>query len=97
MTSLARRLSLGLPPAPWFAQRVRVAALAQDAALVAGSTRVPFACGASLPDKTSRVASPPASQDFELAVADGISNSAYKLLAAAKRGRRHVRLCQKRT
>jgi 3-carboxy-cis,cis-muconate cycloisomerase len=37
MTSLARRLGLGLPPAPWFAQRVRVAALAQDAALVVGA------------------------------------------------------------
>jgi hypothetical protein len=27
MTSLARRLSLGLPPAPWFTQRVGMAAL----------------------------------------------------------------------
>jgi 3-carboxy-cis,cis-muconate cycloisomerase len=34
MTGLAERLGLELPPAPWFAQRVRVAALAQDAALV---------------------------------------------------------------
>ena len=30
-------LSLELPPAPWFTQRVRVAALAQDAALVVGA------------------------------------------------------------
>jgi 3-carboxy-cis,cis-muconate cycloisomerase len=37
MTSLAKRLRLDLPPAPWFAQRVRVAALAQDAALVVGA------------------------------------------------------------
>src|SRR5580693_3917381 len=37
MVSLAKRLGLGLPPAPWFAQRVRVAALAQDAALVVGA------------------------------------------------------------
>lgn len=37
MIALARKLSLGLPPAPWFAQRVRVAALAQDAALVVGA------------------------------------------------------------
>jgi 3-carboxy-cis,cis-muconate cycloisomerase len=37
MKSLARGLGLALPPAPWFAQRVRVAAFAQDVALVAGS------------------------------------------------------------
>jgi 3-carboxy-cis,cis-muconate cycloisomerase len=37
MTALARHLELGLPPAPWFTQRVRVAALAQDAALVVGA------------------------------------------------------------
>jgi 3-carboxy-cis,cis-muconate cycloisomerase len=37
MTSLAKQLGLGLPPAPWFTQRVRVAALAQDAALVVGT------------------------------------------------------------
>ena len=37
MTSLARQLELGLPPAPWFTQRVRVAALAQDMALVIGA------------------------------------------------------------
>src|ERR1700730_17859242 len=37
MVSLAKRLGLGLPPAPWFTQRVRVAALAQDAALVVGA------------------------------------------------------------
>jgi 3-carboxy-cis,cis-muconate cycloisomerase len=37
MLSIARRLRLDLPPAPWFAQRVRVAALAQDAALVVGA------------------------------------------------------------
>jgi 3-carboxy-cis,cis-muconate cycloisomerase len=37
MKSLARRLELKLPPAPWFTQRVRVAALAQDAALVVGA------------------------------------------------------------
>ena len=37
MKSLARQLDLGLPPAPWFTQRVRLAALAQDAALVVGA------------------------------------------------------------
>jgi 3-carboxy-cis,cis-muconate cycloisomerase len=37
MKSLAKQLGLALPPAPWFAQRVRVAALAQDAALVVGA------------------------------------------------------------
>jgi len=37
MKRLASRLGLGLPPAPWFAQRVRVAAFAQDAALVVGA------------------------------------------------------------
>jgi 3-carboxy-cis,cis-muconate cycloisomerase len=37
MKSLARRLDLALPPAPWFAQRVRVAGFAQDAALVTGA------------------------------------------------------------
>lgn len=37
MTTLAKQLGLALPPAPWFAQRVRVAALAQDAALVVGA------------------------------------------------------------
>jgi 3-carboxy-cis,cis-muconate cycloisomerase len=37
MVSLAKRLGLDLPPAPWFTQRVRVAALAQDAALVVGA------------------------------------------------------------
>jgi 3-carboxy-cis,cis-muconate cycloisomerase len=37
MTSLARQLKLALPPAPWFTQRVRVAALAQDMALVVGA------------------------------------------------------------
>ena len=37
MTVLAKQLGLGLPPAPWFTQRVRVAALAQDAALVVGA------------------------------------------------------------
>lgn len=37
MTELARRLGLRLPPAPWFTQRVRIAALAQDAALAAGA------------------------------------------------------------
>ncbi|WP_422002031.1 3-carboxy-cis,cis-muconate cycloisomerase [Reyranella sp.] len=37
MVSLAKRLKLDLPAAPWFAQRVRVAALAQDAALVVGA------------------------------------------------------------
>jgi 3-carboxy-cis,cis-muconate cycloisomerase len=37
MTVLARELQLALPPAPWFTQRVRVAALAQDIALVCGA------------------------------------------------------------
>ncbi|MFO1086922.1 MAG: lyase family protein [Reyranellaceae bacterium] len=37
MKTLARQLGLALPPAPWFAQRVRVAAFAQDAALVVGA------------------------------------------------------------
>jgi 3-carboxy-cis,cis-muconate cycloisomerase len=37
MTSLAKQLRLALPPAPWFTQRVRVAALAQDMALVVGA------------------------------------------------------------
>ena len=37
MKSLAKQLDLKLPPAPWFTQRVRVAAFAQDAALVVGA------------------------------------------------------------
>ena len=37
MTVLAGRLGLKLPPGPWFTQRVRVAALAQDIALVCGA------------------------------------------------------------
>jgi len=37
MKALARRLDLVLPPAPWFTQRVRIAAFAQDAALVVGA------------------------------------------------------------
>jgi 3-carboxy-cis,cis-muconate cycloisomerase len=37
MKALARHLDLKLPPAPWFAQRVRVAAFAQDTALVVGA------------------------------------------------------------
>src|ERR1700754_506969 len=37
MVALAKRLKLELPAAPWFTQRVRVAALAQDAALVVGA------------------------------------------------------------
>jgi 3-carboxy-cis,cis-muconate cycloisomerase len=37
MVALAKRLKLDLPAAPWFTQRVRVAALAQDAALVVGA------------------------------------------------------------
>jgi len=37
MASLARQLKLAVPPAPWFTQRVRVAALAQDMALVVGA------------------------------------------------------------
>jgi 3-carboxy-cis,cis-muconate cycloisomerase len=37
MKALARHLGLPLPPGPWFTQRVRVAALAQDSALVVGA------------------------------------------------------------
>jgi 3-carboxy-cis,cis-muconate cycloisomerase len=37
MTVLATELQLALPPAPWFTQRVRIAALAQDIALVCGA------------------------------------------------------------
>ncbi len=37
MKVLAERLELALPPGPWFTQRVRVAALAQDIALVCGA------------------------------------------------------------
>jgi 3-carboxy-cis,cis-muconate cycloisomerase len=37
MTLLAKELKLALPPAPWFTQRVRVAAVAQDMALVVGA------------------------------------------------------------
>jgi len=37
MKALAKRLKLALPPGPWFTQRVRVAALAQDGALVVGA------------------------------------------------------------
>ncbi|MBS0520206.1 MAG: 3-carboxy-cis,cis-muconate cycloisomerase, partial [Proteobacteria bacterium] len=37
MSALARELDLALPPAPWFTQRVRLAALAQDCALVCGA------------------------------------------------------------
>jgi 3-carboxy-cis,cis-muconate cycloisomerase len=37
MEALAQRLNLALPPAPWFAQRVRIAAFAQDVALVTGA------------------------------------------------------------
>jgi 3-carboxy-cis,cis-muconate cycloisomerase len=37
MLALARELGLALPPAPWFTQRVRVAAFAQDCALVVGA------------------------------------------------------------
>jgi 3-carboxy-cis,cis-muconate cycloisomerase len=37
MVLLAKQLKLGLPPAPWFTQRVRVAALAQDMSLVVGA------------------------------------------------------------
>ncbi|MFN4015146.1 MAG: 3-carboxy-cis,cis-muconate cycloisomerase [Reyranella sp.] len=37
MTLLAKQLGLALPPAPWFTQRVRIAALAQDCALVVGA------------------------------------------------------------
>jgi len=37
MKALARTLKLALPPGPWFTQRVRVAALAQDCALLVGA------------------------------------------------------------
>ena len=37
MKDLARRLDLALPAAPWFAQRVRIAAFAEDVALVTGA------------------------------------------------------------
>ncbi len=37
MKAMAKALKLTLPPAPWFTQRVRVAALAQDSALVVGA------------------------------------------------------------
>ncbi|MBV8393270.1 MAG: 3-carboxy-cis,cis-muconate cycloisomerase [Alphaproteobacteria bacterium] len=37
MVVLAKHLELTLPPGPWFTQRVRVAALAQDIALVCGA------------------------------------------------------------
>jgi 3-carboxy-cis,cis-muconate cycloisomerase len=37
MTTLAKRLDLALPPGPWFTQRVRVAAFAQDCALTVGA------------------------------------------------------------
>ena len=37
MKSMAKALKLALPAAPWFTQRVRVAALAQDSALVVGT------------------------------------------------------------
>lgn len=37
MKALARALKLALPPGPWFTQRVRVAALAQDCALLVGA------------------------------------------------------------
>jgi 3-carboxy-cis,cis-muconate cycloisomerase len=37
MISLAKQLGLALPPAPWFTQRVRVAAVGQDMALVVGA------------------------------------------------------------
>jgi 3-carboxy-cis,cis-muconate cycloisomerase len=37
MVLLGKQLKLGLPPAPWFTQRVRVAALGQDMALVVGA------------------------------------------------------------
>jgi 3-carboxy-cis,cis-muconate cycloisomerase len=37
MKSVAKALKLALPAAPWFTQRVRVAALAQDSALVVGA------------------------------------------------------------
>ena len=37
MKVLAKELKLALPPGPWFTQRVRIAALAQDGALVVGA------------------------------------------------------------
>ncbi|TAJ88075.1 3-carboxy-cis,cis-muconate cycloisomerase [Reyranella sp.] len=37
MKALAKALKLALPPGPWFTQRVRVAALAQDCALLVGT------------------------------------------------------------
>ena len=37
MKSMAKALELALPAAPWFTQRVRVAALAQDSALAVGT------------------------------------------------------------
>ncbi len=37
MKALAKTLKLALPPGPWFTQRVRVAALAQDCALLVGA------------------------------------------------------------
>lgn len=37
MKVLAKRLTLALPPGPWFTQRVRIAAFAQDCALVVGA------------------------------------------------------------
>jgi 3-carboxy-cis,cis-muconate cycloisomerase len=37
MKALAKHLGLPLPPAPWFTQRVRMAAFAQDSALVVGA------------------------------------------------------------
>ncbi|NQW54327.1 MAG: 3-carboxy-cis,cis-muconate cycloisomerase [Rhodospirillales bacterium] len=37
MKVLAKQLKLALPPGPWFTQRVRVAAFAQDCALVVGA------------------------------------------------------------
>lgn len=37
MKALAKQLKLALPPGPWFTQRVRIAALAQDCALVVGA------------------------------------------------------------
>ncbi len=37
MKALAKHLKLALPPGPWFTQRVRVAAFAQDCALVVGA------------------------------------------------------------
>lgn len=37
MRALAKKLGLALPPGPWFTQRVRIAALAQDIALLVGA------------------------------------------------------------